>query len=110
MLDFHAQHNPNEPFAIFPSASGDGTTTLSYKELSDASHRIAHALRPGRAGPEGEVVGIIVNCDTIMYLAVVAGLTRAGMIVSITNSPYAAIDDTTCSHSRCRRATRPKRS
>ena len=92
-LDFHAKHNPDAPFAIFPAISGNGTTQLSYTAMSDASHRIAHILRPQRKGPDGEVVGLILHCDTIMYLAVLIGVIRAGMIVGDFCSSYQTTDE-----------------
>lgn len=82
-VDFHAEHNPDNAWAVFPSAE-DPTkkSSISHRQLAGASHRIAHALRPGRAGPEQEVVAILVNCDTILYVVTIIGMFRAGMIVS----------------------------
>jgi hypothetical protein len=39
-------------------------------------------VRPNRAGLEGEIVALIANTDTILYLALVAGMVRAGVVVS----------------------------
>lgn len=79
-VDFQATHNPNLPWAKFPSIH-DPTqaTAISYAEMAKATHRVAHVVRPDRAGKEGEIVGILVNCDTVSYLALMIGMVRAGL-------------------------------
>ncbi|KAI0085165.1 hypothetical protein BDY19DRAFT_909277 [Irpex rosettiformis] len=80
-VDFHAKHNANLPWAVFPSR--DGPTKLdsvSFGELAKASHRIAHRARPGREGTEGEVVGLLIHCDALLYAAIIHGLARAGLV------------------------------
>ena len=81
LVDFHAERNPEHAWAIFPSASG-GISSISFAEFAKATHRIAHILRPNRSGPEGEVVAVIVNCDSILYVALLVGMVRAGLVVS----------------------------
>jgi acyl-CoA synthetase (AMP-forming)/AMP-acid ligase II len=82
IADFHAKHNGNQPWFIFPSkASPQEMTSLSYKEVNEASHRIAHILRPGRNGPEAEVIALLINTDTVLYVAVLLGIMRAGYVV-----------------------------
>lgn len=83
-VDFHAEHAPSNPWVVFPSVE-DPTkpASISYREVAEATHRVAHALRPGRAGPEQEVVAMLLNCDTILYNATMIGMFRAGMVVSI---------------------------
>ena len=82
LIDWQAQHNPGRECFIWSSSARphhvDGVT---YKEFCDASHRLAHILRPNRAGPEGEVVGLLMNTDALLYGAVIAGMARAGMVV-----------------------------
>lgn len=85
LVDFHAQHNPDLPWAIFPSASG-GVASITFSEFAKATHRIAHIVRPDRAGPDGEVVAVAVNCDTILYVALLVGMIRAGVVVSLVSS------------------------
>ena len=81
-VDFNEKHNANRPWAIFPSrTSPSSTETLSFADFAQATHTIAHAYRPGRQGPEGQVIGVLLNCDTIQYLPIIAGLVRAGLVV-----------------------------
>lgn len=81
-VDFHAEHNPNSVWAVFPSLDDPNEKTcITYSELAQASHRIAHAVRPGRKGSEQEVVAILVNCDTVHYVTFLVGLRRAGIVV-----------------------------
>ena len=82
-IDFHAEHNGDLPWVIHPSQDSTSTREISYTELSAATHRIAHALRPGRQGPEGEVVGLLLHTDTVLYVALLAGMLRAGLVVRI---------------------------
>ena len=55
---------------------------VTFGEVSRATHRIAHRLRPHRSGTEGEVVGVLVQCDVILYITLLVGMTRAGLVVS----------------------------
>lgn len=87
IADFHAEHNPDLPWLIFPSLeSPHETTSITFKEMVQASHRVAHILRPGRAGPEREVIALLLNTDTVLYIAIILGLWRAGFVVSVVSS------------------------
>ena len=81
--DFHAEHNPDRPWVVFPSRQDPTKVeSISYAEFARATHRVAHAFRPNREGQrDGEVVAVVVNCDSIMYLAMIVGLVRAGFVV-----------------------------
>ncbi|EKM59937.1 uncharacterized protein PHACADRAFT_206156 [Phanerochaete carnosa HHB-10118-sp] len=91
IVDFHATHNTNNPWFVFLSKdSPEELVSISYHEMAQTSHRIAHRMRPNREGPDGEVVVLLVNTDAILYIAVVVGLIRAGLVpypVSPRNSP-----------------------
>ena len=81
--DFHAVHNPDLPWARFPSRE-DPTKSeaITFAQFANATHRIAHTFRPHRQGDhDGEVVGVIINCDSILYCATIVGLVRAGFVV-----------------------------
>ncbi|TCD69319.1 putative NRPS-like protein biosynthetic cluster [Steccherinum ochraceum] len=95
-LDWHAEYNPSTPWVIFPTPHGpEATKTLSFLEFAQASHRVAHVLRPGRAGPEGQVVALLLHCDSIHYNAMLAGTMRAGIVpfpMSPRNTPEAVVN------------------
>ena len=93
-VDFHAKHNPERPWVLFPSFNDPAkATSITFAELANATHRIAHLARPGRQGTEGAVVGLLINCDTILYIALMHGLMRAGIVVCI-HFPYWLLDHT----------------
>ncbi|KAJ3528253.1 hypothetical protein NM688_g8022 [Phlebia brevispora] len=79
-LDFQAEHNGDNPWVLFPSISGKGVDSISFAELARASHRVAHILRPHRQGQDGEVVAVLINCDTVLYVALILGMVRAGLV------------------------------
>ena len=82
LVNFHMERNPGFPVFVYANENvPDELTEISFLEYGRAAHRIAHALRPSRQGPDGEVVMIIANTDTILYQAVVAGLLIAGCVV-----------------------------
>lgn len=84
LADFQSQHNPDSPWVVYPSRdSPTGVKTVSYKELRDATHRIAHAVRPERNGTEQEVVAVIIHTDALLYVTLLIGMIRAGIVVSI---------------------------
>ncbi|KAJ3525806.1 hypothetical protein NM688_g8348 [Phlebia brevispora] len=93
-VDFHAKYNPDLPWVVFPSKQDPTKAdSISYSQFAKATHRIAHGLRPNRSeGKDGDVVGVVIHCDSILYLAVLVGLVRAGFVpfpMSPRNSPEA---------------------
>ncbi|PCH36937.1 acetyl-CoA synthetase-like protein [Wolfiporia cocos MD-104 SS10] len=83
LVDFHAEHNPNLPMFIFPATEPSGISQVTYREFSDATHRIAHLVRPLSGEPaigDNSVVAILSNTDHVLYHALVAGTARAGLI------------------------------
>lgn len=82
-LDFHAKHNPGRPWVLFSSPSNTEVTSVSFSDFASATHRIAHALRPNRTGAENAVVGVLVQCDVILYITLLVGMIRAGLVVSV---------------------------
>ena len=82
-IDWQAKHNPHKKCAIFPSStSPTGVDFITFDEFCKATHRVAHAVRPGRAGEEGEVVAVVIHTDALLYIALLAGMIRAGLVVS----------------------------
>jgi hypothetical protein len=67
--DFNLQQNPTLPAFVY-SPVPNSITQISFLEYARACHRVAHAVRPNRARPEGEIV------------ALVASMVRAGVVVS----------------------------
>ncbi|KAF7330079.1 Acetyl-CoA synthetase-like protein [Mycena kentingensis (nom. inval.)] len=77
IIEFHRiQKNLGAAYS-FPSASGP--CDITHFEFARAAHRAAHLLRPGRAGPEGEVVAIVALTDALVYQTIVAGSILAGL-------------------------------
>ncbi|TFK51599.1 acetyl-CoA synthetase-like protein [Heliocybe sulcata] len=78
-VDFHLSHNPTSAYAVFPQQSDEEELRVSFLEWGRAVHRAARLLRPGLSASKGEVVALIVNCDTLIYTAVLMGMIRAGL-------------------------------
>ncbi|KAF7291295.1 Acetyl-CoA synthetase-like protein [Mycena indigotica] len=79
-LDFHIVQQNNTP--AFSWGAADGTlTSISHFEFARAAHRVAHLLRPNRAGDvDGEVVAIVAVADTLVYQTLLAGCLVAGLV------------------------------
>ncbi|KAJ3557049.1 hypothetical protein NM688_g1689 [Phlebia brevispora] len=89
-LDFHAEYNPDRPWAVYPWSGDVGS--ISFSELAKATHRLAHFLRPDASIQSRDIAVVLVNCDTVLYATVLMGIARAGMVpfpVSHRNSPEA---------------------
>jgi acyl-CoA synthetase (AMP-forming)/AMP-acid ligase II len=80
--DFHAKHNPDREWARLASQGDLPYTSISYTQFADATHRVAQHFRPDRTHAKGEVVALLIHCDTILYVALFVGLIRAGFVVS----------------------------
>lgn len=85
VIDFHSKNNADLPMYAFSEDGKNEPTTISFLEFSRACHRVAHALRPNRAGPENQVVAFIALADTVLYQAVTVGLVKAGLVVRLFN-------------------------
>lgn len=82
-IEFNIANNASQPFCTFADSSATcGTKTITHLEFGRAAHRVAHILRPNRNGAEGEVVALLLQTDTVLYHAVVAGLIVAGCVVN----------------------------
>ncbi|KIJ62360.1 hypothetical protein HYDPIDRAFT_114897 [Hydnomerulius pinastri MD-312] len=96
LANFHMQKNGSLPIYVYANDKVPGSTTeITFLEFGRAAHRLAHALRPARQGPEGQVVMLIANTDTLLHHAVVVGMSIAGLVpflVSPRNSPAAVAD------------------
>lgn len=80
-VDFHAEHNLSLPWVKFPACTPSDVQSITFQEFCRATHRVAQALRPNRSGSEGQVVAVLIHCDSILYLALLAGMLRAGLVV-----------------------------
>jgi acyl-CoA synthetase (AMP-forming)/AMP-acid ligase II len=80
-VDFHLKHNPTHVFAILYDVESHAQTTVTYEQLNHAVHRTAHILNPGATLPQGTNLGILISTDTILYVTLVLGAMRAGLVV-----------------------------
>jgi acyl-coenzyme A synthetase/AMP-(fatty) acid ligase len=84
LVDYHLKTNPECEFAILVDASevtNEQTIIVNYRRLSYAVHRIAHIINPGSALSQGTRVAILTSTDTIVNIALVLGIIRAGLVV-----------------------------
>ncbi|KAF7798255.1 hypothetical protein EIP86_009472 [Pleurotus ostreatoroseus] len=79
LLDFHAEHNPDSPWALYPSSDATATS-ISFSDVAQATHRVAHGLRPDGTPGGRDVVVMLIHCDTILYVTMLVGIARAGMV------------------------------
>ncbi|EPQ57834.1 acetyl-CoA synthetase-like protein [Gloeophyllum trabeum ATCC 11539] len=78
--DFHHTHNPNRICAQFAADGSGEIVRISFEEFARATHRVARALRADGRMRNGEVVALIALCDTVMYMALLVGMVRAGLV------------------------------
>ena len=101
LVDFNAEHNPDRPWAVFPKPDGSSEiASVTFSEFAKASHRVAHTARPLGAeheGRDGEVVALVLQTDSILYIALLAGLIRAGLVVRHIATSLAPLISTTLS-------------
>lgn len=72
------------PWVKFPSDTHpDQAEAISFAQFAQATHTAAHKVRPYRQGSNGSAVTLLLPCDIILYVAALAGLIRANVIVSV---------------------------
>lgn len=82
-VDFHWKHNPTHPVYVFSEDGKPDRTQITALEFGRAVERVAHHVRPGRIGQDGEVVALVALSDTLLYQAVSLGIMRAGLVVRL---------------------------
>ncbi|KAH7912704.1 acetyl-CoA synthetase-like protein [Hygrophoropsis aurantiaca] len=81
VIDFHILNNSTIPIYVFPDDDAPhGVTDISFLEFGRAAHRAAYALRRERKGPDGQVIALVANTDSLLYHAIVAGAIIAGLV------------------------------
>ncbi|KAH9475908.1 putative NRPS-like protein biosynthetic cluster [Psilocybe cubensis] len=80
VLDFHVKHNTYRPAYTFSEDGKSEVTNISYLEFGRAVDRAAHHIRSGRRGPDRQVVAFVALSDSLLYLAILMGILRAGMV------------------------------
>lgn len=84
LVDYHLQHNPERDFSVLVDASEGGDelpVPVTYRHLALAVHRVAHRVNPTATLPQGTKVAILTSTDTIVNIALVLGILRAGLVV-----------------------------
>lgn len=56
---------------------------MTYQQLAHAVHRVAQRINPNGSIPQGSKVAILASTDTIIYLTLILGVLRAGLIVRV---------------------------
>lgn len=86
LIDHHAQNNPATPIYVFPSSNG-ARSQISHYEFSRACERVGRLIQPDITNLQEEVVGLIGDCDTLVYQTVVAGCACQGIVVCTSQRP-----------------------
>lgn len=84
LVDYNLQNNPDREFAVLVDPSDDGNGVpipVTYRQLALAVHRVAHRVNPMAALPQGTKMAILTSTDTIVNIALVLGILRAGLVV-----------------------------
>jgi acyl-CoA synthetase (AMP-forming)/AMP-acid ligase II len=84
LLQWHLEHNPTSPFAIFPGVDDDAEPVrVSFRHYANAVTRFARGLGSNEHSGRMGVIGLLIHCDTILYSTALAGVIAAGYTVSI---------------------------
>ncbi|QRV80473.1 acetyl-CoA synthetase-like protein [Ceratobasidium sp. AG-Ba] len=80
IVDFHLRYNPQCPWVVLAATEDRPEVAVTYEQLAHAVHRAAHIINPGASIPQGTNVGILATADTIVYLTLILGISRAGLV------------------------------
>ncbi|QRV80576.1 AMP binding enzyme [Ceratobasidium sp. AG-Ba] len=80
VVDFHLTHNPQHPWAVLSRTSNKPETTVTYEQLGHAVHRAACVLNPEGSLSRGTRVGILISTDSVVYITLILGAIRAGLV------------------------------
>ncbi|KAG8720020.1 hypothetical protein FRC08_001379 [Ceratobasidium sp. 394] len=83
LADYNMENNPEHDFAVLvdpPENGGGSPIHVNYRHLGLAVHRVAHLVNPQAALPQGTKVAILTSADTVVNIALVLGIMRAGLV------------------------------
>ncbi|KAG8681450.1 hypothetical protein FRC09_017481, partial [Ceratobasidium sp. 395] len=83
LADYHMENNPEHDFAVLVDPSENGSQSpihVNYRHLGLAVHRVAHLVNPQAVLPQGTKIAILTSTDTIVNIALVLGIMRAGLV------------------------------
>ncbi|KAJ3773057.1 putative aminoadipate reductase [Lentinula raphanica] len=78
LLDFNLKNNPDFPLYVYPSADSSGIVEIKMLEFIRAAHRVGAIVR--KNSQPGEVIAIVANVDSLLYIALVIGIVKAGLV------------------------------
>jgi acyl-CoA synthetase (AMP-forming)/AMP-acid ligase II len=85
LVEYRMRHDPEHTFTLFPGkASNDQPSRITYLEFGRAVQRFARTITAHPPLKKGCVVGLIANCDTLLYITAIAGFAHGGITVSST--------------------------
>ncbi|KAJ3997443.1 hypothetical protein F5050DRAFT_1419742 [Lentinula boryana] len=93
ILQHHLENNPSFTVYVYPEPGTGDLTEISMLEFVRAVYRAGNAVC-GDSKP-GDVVAIIANLDSIVYMALITGLMNIGLVpfpISPRNSSPAIVD------------------
>ncbi|QRW00271.1 calcium transporting ATPase [Ceratobasidium sp. AG-Ba] len=93
LVDYNMKNNAEHAFAVLVDTSENGERCLvhvNYRQLGLAVHRVAHWVNPKGVLPTGTSVAILTSTDTIVNVALVLGVMRAGLVQPFPISPRAS--------------------
>ncbi|KAF8601147.1 acetyl-CoA synthetase-like protein [Ceratobasidium sp. AG-I] len=79
-VDFNLERNSSHIFAVLHDLKTSANTNLDFGQVTRAAHLAAHLINPGAVIPQGTNVGILVSTSSVMYIALVLGVMRAGLV------------------------------
>jgi acyl-CoA synthetase (AMP-forming)/AMP-acid ligase II len=82
LLQHRLDHHPDGILDVFPLRTG-GLGFINYRDFGLGCRRFIRAICPQAPVTRGTVVGLILQCDTLMYQTAICGLIRAGLTVSV---------------------------
>jgi hypothetical protein len=83
LLQYRLDHHPDGGLNVYPSHTGDADV-VTYRDFALGCQRFMRAACPQAQVARGEVVGLLLQCDTLMYQTAICGLARAGLTVRLT--------------------------
>ncbi|KAG9118738.1 hypothetical protein FRC07_006609, partial [Ceratobasidium sp. 392] len=84
LVDYNMENNADHDFAVLVDSSENWNQCpihVKYRHLGLAVHRVARLVNPQTTLPRGTTVAIITSTDTIVNIALVLGIMRAGLVL-----------------------------
>jgi acyl-CoA synthetase (AMP-forming)/AMP-acid ligase II len=83
LVEYRMRHDPMHAITLFPGKTANHRPSrITYLEFGRAVQRFAQIIALNPVLKRGKIVGLMADCDALLYITAIAGFAHGGITVS----------------------------